>query len=436
MSIEMISLLLVSSLLMQMVIGIPLAFATGSTAAILAILLFGPDSLLLIVSRIQDMMGNHTLIAVPLFIMMGTLLERGGVMGQLFHILQMWIGRLPGGLAISVIIAGAVLAAMVGIAGAEIVTLGLVALPALLKNGYDKSLSLGVICASGSLGTMIPPSVLLIVYGLIANVPIADLFAAALIPGLLLAGVYCCYVIILCVLKPDIAPRVEAPNMGFIEKIKQSRAVLFPVVLIAAVLGSIYAGIATPTEAAAIGVLGAIIAAVLNRKFSFQIIKESISQTGSSLGMVMWVFFGANALVSVYALANGISYINSLVMGLDLPPIGILLVMLLALFVLGMLLDWIAIALLTMPIFIPLATSLGYDPIWFGVIFALMMQTSYLSPPFGPAAFYLKGVTPSDISLGDIFRSVWPFLLLQVFVVALVIVFPGIALWLPKFIQN
>lgn len=436
MSIGMISLVLIALLLSQMAIGVPLAFATGSTAVILALTLFGADSLLLVVNRMQDMMGNHTLVAVPLFVMMGVLLERGGVTEQLFRVLQLWVGRLPGGLAVGVVIAGAILAAMVGIAGAEIVTLGLVALPALLRRGYDKSLSLGVICASGSLGSMIPPSIVLIVYGLVASTPITDLFAAALLPGLLLAFVYCIYIVVLCKLRPEAAPPAEHSSLSIRERLTASTPVFFPLLVIFSVLGSIYGGIATPTEAAAIGTTGALIAAALNRRLSLEIVIQSIRQTGSAIGMVVWIFFGANALISVYALVGGLSYINNLVLGLDLSPMGVLLVMLCALFVLGMLLDWIAITLLTMPIFVPIITSLGFDPVWFGIVFCLIMQTAYLTPPFGPAAFYLKSVAPPGISLGDIFRSVLPFLLLQVLVVALVVVFPNLVMWLPRSIPG
>lgn len=432
MSIGLVSLLLVALLVGQMVIGVPLAFATGSTAVVLALTLFGVDSLLLVVNRIQDMMGNYSLISVPLFILMGSLLERGGVTEQLFRVVQLWFGRLPGGLAVGVIIAGTVLAAMVGIAGAEIVTLGLVALPALLRRGYDKGLSLGVICASGSLGAMIPPSVVLIIYGLVANASISALFAAALIPGIVMAMAYCAYVIILCTLKPHLAPSDPGPPMPLRQRLIESRAIAFPLVVILAVLGSIYGGIATPTEAAGIGVLGALMAAALNRRLSFESIRHAIRQTGVSIGTVIWIFFGANALISVYSLAGGLGYINDLVMGLNLPPMSMILVMVAVLFVLGMLIDWIGIALLTMPIFVPIVASLGYDVVWFGVVFCVVMQTSYLTPPFGPAAFYLKGVAPAHITLGDIFRSVWPFVAIQLSVVVLLLWVPDLALWLPR----
>lgn len=432
MSIGVVSLLLIALLVGQMVIGVPLAFATGSTAVVLALTLFGIDSLLLVVNRIQDMIGNYSLISVPLFILMGSLLERGGVTEQLFRVVQLWFGRLPGGLAVGVIIAGTVLAAMVGIAGAEIVTLGLVALPALLRRGYDKGLSLGTICASGSLGAMIPPSVVLIIYGLVANASISALFAAALIPGILMAVAYCAYVIILCTIKPHMAPRESGHPMPLKQRLVESRSVAFPLVVILAVLGSIYGGIATPTEAAGIGVLGALIAAALNHRLTLESIRHAIRQTGVSIGTVIWIFFGANALISVYSLAGGLNYINDLILGIDLPPMSMVLVMVAVLFALGMLIDWIGIALLTMPIFVPIVVGLGYDVVWFGVVFCVVMQTSYLTPPFGPAAFYLRGVAPSDITLGDIFRSVWPFIAIQLSIVVLLLLVPDIALWLPR----
>ena len=433
MSIELITLITVGLLFFLISAGVPLAFATGGTAVAMAVWLFGPDSLLIIVSRIHDMMGNYVLLAVPLFIFMGCILERGGVAEQLFRVMHIWSGPLRGGLAIGAILSGTVLSAMIGIVGAEVVTLGLVALPEMLRRGYDRSISLGTITAGGSLGTMMPPSIVLIIYGLIANVSIAKLFTAAILPALLLAGLYIVYIVVRCYLQPNLAPpATEAERaMPVGEKILLVRELVLPIGIIAGVMGSLYFGIATPTEAASIGVAGAMLAAAVNRKLSWAVIRDALVRTGYTIGTVTWIFYGANALVSVYNFAGGISYLQSLFSGLDLPPLMIVALMMGILMVLGMFLDWIGIALLTMPVFVPVIESYGLDPIWFGILFCLNMQISYLSPPFGPAGFYLKSVTPPEITLGDIFRSVWPFVILQIITIVLVLLLPGIALWLP-----
>lgn len=430
-----ISLIILILVVGQIFLGIPVAFATGLTAIGMALLLFGPDSVYLVAARIYGMVINYSLIAVPLFVMMGYILEKGGVMSRLFNVVQVWLGRLPGGLAVSVVFAGAVLAAMIGVAGAEIVALGLVALPEMLRRGYSKDLSLGVICASGSLGTMIPPSVLLIIYGLVTNQSIAKLFAASLIPGLLLAAVYAIYVVGLCYFWPRNAPSAsDDEKVTLHNKWRVSTGAIIPGSLIVVVLGSIYLGLATPTEAAGIGIAGALGAVAINRSLSWKLVASVVRDTGVSLGPIMWVFFGANALISVYSLAGGIDFLNDMISGLEQPRYVILAFLILIFFVLGMLLDWISIVLLTIPVMDPVIRKLGFDPIWFGVIFSLMMQTSYLSPPFGPAAFYLKSVTGPDISLNDIFRSVLPFMILQILVVVAVVLIPDIALWFPRFV--
>jgi len=439
MPIEQVTLLLLVLLAVQLLSGIPFAVATGTTAAIVAIVNFGPQSLLIIASRIFDISDNYPLLAVPMFIMMGNILERSGVAEKLFSAMHVFTQRLPGGLAVSTVLAATLMAAMVGVVGAEVVMLGLVALPAMLKRGYDKKISIGVVVAGGSLGTMVPPSLVLVVYGLIANVSISDLFIAAVSPGLLLAGLYVGYVIVRCWADPTLAPvstQTDNTNSRHGEtsatqpQSLRERIVLFsPLVIIALVLGSLYGGVATPTEAAAMGVLGAMLAAAANRQLTAKSMWEAVQQTGRSLGPVVWIFFGANAMVNVYALAGGIDFIKGTFLGFDLPPMLLLGAIMIFLAVLGCFIDWIGIAFLTMPVFVPLITELGMSPIWFGILFCMNMQISYLSPPFGPACFYLKSVAPPDISITDIFRSVIPFVGLQVVAIGLVIAFPSIALW-------
>ncbi|MEW5424864.1 TRAP transporter large permease subunit [Amorphus sp. 3PC139-8] len=437
MSGEWLSLLTLGVLLLLLVTGIPLAFATGLTAVVVTLTTFGPNALYMIPSRMLTLMGNYALIAVPLFILMGCLLEKAGVVERLFHALHVWSGRVRGGLAIGTLLTSTILAAMVGIIGAEIVLLGLVCLPAMLARKYDQRLALGVICSGGSLGTLLPPSIVLIVYGLVAQVSIGDLFLAALLPGLLLAALYIAYVLVTCYIHPERGPLADQAelDMPLREKLALGKALILPILLIVAVLGSLYSGVATPTETAGIGVLGALIVVIINGKFSLSMIFDVLKQTGSTVAMLTWVFFGASALVGIYTLGGGTSFLQGMITDLPLPPLAIVVVMMLILIVLGAFIDWIGIVLLTMPIFVPIIKDFGLDPVWFGILFTMNMQISYLTPPFGPAAFYLKAVAPEEITLGAIFRSVVPFIFLQILALAIVLTFPQLTQWLPAMVQ-
>jgi tripartite ATP-independent transporter DctM subunit len=414
-------------------LGIPLGIASFAVAIVVGCTLFGFNSVLLIANRVYDASSNYALVTVPLFIMMGVLMERGGIARRLFQVLHIWSARLPGGMAVGCVFAGAVMAAMVGVVGAEIITLGLVALPVMLARGYNKRLSLGVIVASGSLGAMIPPSLVLVFYGLMAGESIAQLFAAALIPGLLLASCYAIYVVVRAILQPELAPPPsrEELDMPLAEKLALGRDLILPAFIIVGVLGSIYFGIAAPTEAAGIGVAAALVAVTVSGNFGWADLQHTIVQTGRAMGPVIWVFFGANSLVSIYSLSGGVNYLSQLIHSAPFPPIGILLLIIFILFLLGMVMDWIGIAILTMPVFLPVIDALGYDPIWFGVIFCISMQIAYLTPPVGASAFYMKSVAPPDVTLGEIFMSIWPFVFLQLLVLGLVVAFPELALWLP-----
>lgn len=417
--------------------GVPLAFATFGTAIAVGFTMFGPQSTIIIVSRIFDNATNYTLITVPLFIIMGVILERSGVAKSLFGVMHLWTARLPGGMAVSVVLAGSLMAAMVGVVGAEIITLGLVALPTMLRRGYDKRLSAGVVVAAGSLGAMIPPSLVLIFYALIANVSIAELYAAALLPGLLLAALYALYIIIRCWIDPTLAPPPprEELELPLLQKVLLAKDLVLPLLVIFCVLGSLYFGIASPTESAALGVAGALLVAGLSRGLRLSELREVVITSGRAIGPVMWIFFGATSFVGVYTFTGGITYLSNLIAGLPLPPWGILVVMQIILILLGLPLDWVGIALLTMPVFVPVIKQLGYDPLWFGVLFCINMQIGYLSPPFGPSSFYLKSVAPPEVSLRDILISVWPFMGLQLLGLIIVMIFPQIALWLPSLMR-
>lgn len=434
MAIDTLTLLMLGALIAALVIGMPIAFATGAVAVVFCVALFDFNTLNLVASRVFTLMGNQILVSVPLFILMAMILERAGIAEDIFKAAYIWSGRIRGGLAVAVIISCALMAAMVGVIGAEIVTMGVVALPAMLKRGYSKSLALGSICAGGGLATLIPPSVVFIMYGLTSGTSIGQLYMAGVGPGLLLAGLYILYVTGISYLKPEIAPSAPPEELAIplVEKLLFVRKLILPGFVALSVLGSLYFGWATPTEAAGMGVVGSVIAAVVNRRFTLPNLRHAIVETTKVTCMLYWLFFGASALVGIYTIAGGTQYLKDLIGGLPIGAWGIFAVVNLIWIALGCIIDWIGILLLTAPIFVPVLTSLGFDPIFIGVIFCMNMQISYISPPFGPAAFYLKGAAPPGISVTDIFRSVWPYLILQVLAIVIVSAFPEIALWLPR----
>lgn len=434
MSIEWITAIMFGSMILLLLLGLPLAFVTGLIAVVFTLALYGEGGLQLIASRVYSFMSEYVLVSVPMFILMASLMERSGVAKDLFDAMRAWAGRLPGGLAIQTMVAATIMGAMTGIIGGEIVLLGLIALPQMLRLGYERKLAIGTICAGGSLGTMIPPSIVLVIYGLTVNVPIGDLFTANIMPGLLLSGSYMIYIFIRCQINPALGPPAPASELDISlgQKIALLKGLILPLLVMVSVLGTIYTGIASVTEAAAMGVIGTLIAAAARRELNWTMVREAALQTVRACGMLLWLSFGATAMIGVYNLAGGPNFVRDLMTGLAVPPIAIIFIMMGILVVLGCIMDWVGICLLTMPIFVPIVRQLGYDPVWFGVLFCLNMQISYLSPPFGPAAFYLKGVAPPDISLNQIFASLWPFILLQAAVLAIVISFPQIALWLPS----
>ncbi len=426
--IETATLSMFAMLLLLLVTGIPLAFVTLLVALIFALGWFGPMAVPLITCRVYSFVNSFVFVSVPMFVLMAAILDRSGIARDLFDAMRLVGGRLRGGVAIQTIIVAVILAAMSGIIGGEVVLLGLIALPQMLRLGYDRNLAIGVVCAGGSLGTMVPPSIVLIIYGLTANVSIGDLFTAAFIPGLMLAGFYVAYVLVRGWLDPAAAPAVEGPRPPWPKSCACSRACSCRSSWWSGVLGSIYGGIASVTEASAVGVLGVTLSTMIRGEFTLGLMKDAALQTLQTVGMIVWIGIGASALVGVFNLMGGIDFVRALITGISENRTIILLFMMAILFVLGMFLDWVGIALLTMPIFVPIITELGYDPIWFGVVFCMNMQVSFLSPPFGPAAFYLKSVAPPEISLGDIFRSLLPFIGLQVLAVGLLIAFPWLAL--------
>jgi tripartite ATP-independent transporter DctM subunit len=428
------SLLIVVAMVVLLVIGVPLAFTTGAIAVVLCLTIYGAQSLLILGSRTFSFVDSYSLVSVPFFILMASMMERSGIAEDLYAALNVWSGRLPGGLAVVTTLVGVVLAATVGVIGGEIVLLGLVALPQLLRLGYDRRLAIGTVCAAGSLGTMIPPSIILVFYGMTAGVSVADLFLASFLPGLLLAALYIGYILFRCWRDPSLGPPPPAEELAMPlgAKIALLRGVAVPVLLAISVLGSIYLGFASVTESAAVGAVGVAIAVWLRGDLSLALLREAAVQTLSTCGVVLWLVIGTNALIGVYTLMGGIDFAKALLTGLPFSPTVVLLLMMAIWIFLGFFIDWIGIMLLTMPIFLPAVQAFGYDPIWLGIVFNICMQIAYLSPPFAPAAFYLKGVAPPDMTLDEIFSAMWPFMGLQTVGLALVFMFPKIALWLPS----
>ncbi|PIE69297.1 MAG: C4-dicarboxylate ABC transporter permease [Deltaproteobacteria bacterium] len=411
-------------------VGMPLGFLTGFIALSMSYLWFGNISMMqMVAARVSDFTTSYTFIAVPMFVLMATLLDKTGIARDLYNAMRVLAGRIRGGVAIQSMIVAIILASMSGIIGGETVLLGMLALPQMLRLGYNQKLAIGTVVGGGALGTMVPPSIVLIIYGMTSNVSIGDLFLGAVPAAMILAGMYITYILVICNIYPDYGPAMdkgELENMSRDDLKKIFRDILLPILIAVWILGSIYAGIASVTEAACVGVVGVAIAAAIRKELKTTIIYDALKHTISTVGMIIWVGIGATMIIGIYNLMGGDVFINDLFMGLNMPPVFTIIIMMAILLVLGMFLDWIGVAMLTMPIFVPIITNLGYDPVWFGVIFCVNMQVSFLSPPFGPAAFYLKSVAPEGIELTDIFTSVWPFITMQIITLTILITFPSV----------
>jgi tripartite ATP-independent transporter DctM subunit len=448
--IQWLSALMFGGLGVLLLLGLPMAFCTGSLAIIFLYVFGSPQMLNMLPSRIFPFMTDYQLSAVPLFIFMAAVLEKAGIIEELFDVVYKWLGGLKGGLASATVISCTVLAAMVGVVGATEVTMGMIALPAMLRRNYDAKLACGALLAGGTLGILIPPSVMAIVYAVVAQQSLGELLVGAVIPGFLLSGMYVGYVTLRCYIDPTLGPALP-PNerISFIEKLRLLRRTLMPVLLILLVLGVIFLGIATPVEAAGIGTFGAFIVCAAHRRLTWPTIQEACVATLKATAMVMWIFFGATMFVGFFILKGGQTFVAESILGTGLPAYGVLLLMMVILFVLGMFLDWVGILLLTVPIFVPILTSLSWGgllgmpgvaapdvKLWYGVIFMVNMQMAFLSPPFGYSLFYLKSVAPPQITMGMIFRSAVPFICLQAIGVGLCIVFPSLVVWLPRIVYS
>lgn len=525
MDIGTISLILLAGMLFLLAIGMPLGFASGALALAVLLMKFGPEMLFsdfgtgvlnILAKRMYDILKSFVLISVPLFIFMASLLERSGIANDMYSSLNYWLSRTRGGIAIVTSIMAIIMAAMSGIIGGEVVLLGLIALPQMLRLGYNQNLAIGTICASGSLGTMIPPSIVLIIYGLITETSIKALFTASFLPGFMLAGFFIIYIIVRTRLRPQDAPLPEpqpgdptpgekarmfgalllmiagpaaaillarallinvlgqadvaegddpiklvstnammwlagvAIVAGFVlfqavsperRRIawKEGKGLIAPLLVVGVVLGSIYGGITGITEAAAMGCVAVLVLTTLRGEMSWMLLREALMRTFKSTGTIIWVTFGATALAGAYTIAGGPTYIANMIVGAELPAMSIILVMMLIFLILGALMDWVGIVLLVMPVFLPIVLKLpvedlgfigvlpaSFVSVWFGVLFCMNMQVSFLSPPFGPAAFYLKSVAPPHITLTAIFRGFLPFIAIQLLALAVLLVWPGL----------
>lgn len=520
-----LSVLLLVGMFILLAIGMPLGFASAFLAVAVLVMKFGPELLFgdfgrgplsVLGQAIYRQMTNYVLISVPLFILMAALLERSGIARDMYNSLNAWLSRTRGGIAIVTSIMAVIMAAMSGIIGGEVVLLGLIALPQMLRLGYNQNLAIGTICASGSLGTMIPPSIVLIFYGLVTETSIKALFTASFLPGFMLASFIILYIVMRTQINPSLAPLPEDdPDdpkgkekllrfIGFLSRFglwitgamfiravfftitgdnevkegvdpialgmvsdipyivgafilayvvmkfvvgdertrdgwEKGKGLIAPVIVIGVVLGSIYMGITGITEAAGMGVVAVFVIGLIRREMTFEIVWDSLMRTLKSTGTIIWVTIGASALAAAYTLSGGPTYVANLIVASELPTMGVIMVMMFIFLIMGMFMDWVGIVLLIMPVFLPIVLKLpvqeigffgGLEPkyvaVWFGVVFCMNMQVSFLSPPFGPAAFYLKSVAPPNISLTDIFRGFLPFILLQLAALSVLLIWPPI----------
>jgi len=415
-----------------LLVGYPVAFTLGAVALLFGGFSLGLDFFALLPLRIWGVMTNFTLIAVPLFVFMGVVLDKSGIAEELLETMARLFGRLHGGMGVSIVLVGALLAATTGVVGATVVTMAVIALPVMLRHGYKPELATGTIAASGTLGQIIPPSIILVLLGDVVGVPVGRLFMAAVTPGLLLIALFIIYILIRAKLKPEEAPALPIYNDdGASLWLRVFKSLIPPLFLVFAVLGSIFFGIASPTESAAIGALGALLLAKIHRRLTLDNLREAMRSTTRMTSMVFMILIGATAFGLVFRGMGGDELVKELMTGLPGGQWGFLLMSMLVIFVLGFFLDFIEISFIVVPILAPIAAFLGVDMLWFAVLIALNLQTSFLTPPFGFSLFYLKAAAPPEIRMPQIYRGIIPFVFIQLFALILVIVFPQLTLWLP-----
>ncbi len=433
---EFLPLIMFAVVFALLLLGFPVAFTIGGVAMAFGLYGFGPGFFNLLPLRIWGTMENFSLMAVPLFIYMGVMLEKSGLAEELLEAMALVFGRIKGGLAVSVIFVGALMGASTGIVGATVVTMGLLSVPTMLRNNYNKCLTTGTVAASGTLGQIIPPSIVLVLLGEIMNVSVGELFLAAIIPGFILVGLYMLYILIIAQIKPEWAPPIDQKILDALSRRqlleKVFKALIPPLALMIAVLGSIFAGIASPTEAASVGAVGATILTVMHKRFNYQIVKEVMNTTTKLTCMVFIILVGASTLGLVFRGLGGDGLLRGLILSLPFGKWGILFIVMSIIFVAGFFLDFIEITFIHVPVLAPIMIHLGVDPIWLGILIAVNLQTSFLTPPFGFSLFYLKGVTPPEVSTMDIYKGIIPFVIIQIIGLLIICLFPETVTWLPR----
>jgi len=433
MSIELLTVLFFLSLLVFLLLGLPLSFVLGGVSIVFIYFTWGPEAFYMVAAQTWGTMNKFTLVAIPLFIFMAMILERSGVANDLYEMMYLWFGGLRGGLAIGTVVICAIFSAMCGISGAAVVSMGTIALPSMLKRNYDKRMAVGCINSGGGWGILIPPSVIMILYALISGESVGRLFAGGVFPGLMLLILVSSYIGIRCFLQPDLGPALPAEERGdWKRKLTALRAVLLPIIIVILVLGSIIFGITTPTESAAMGVLGALISALVYRQLTWKVMMEANVRTLKLTGMIMWILFGAYCFSAAYHGMGAPQLIEDIMGYIPGGPWGTIIFIQIVIFLLAMVLDPAGIMMITVPIFLPFVIAHGFDPIWFGILFVINMEIGYMTPPFGFNLFYMKGIVPPSITMGDIYRSVIPFTIVESIGLALVMIFPEIATWLPN----
>ncbi|WP_417712269.1 TRAP transporter large permease [Roseibium aggregatum] len=437
MSSEFVLAIMFASLVGLLLTGLPLAFTLGALALVFTITLWGPAALSVTVLNLYSTMTSESLLAIPLYVMMASILQRSGVIESLYRAMELWSRRLPGGLAVGTIAICTIIAAMTGIVGAAVAAMGMLALPSMLKRKYSPELAIGTICAGGTLGILIPPSVITIVYAVTAQASIGQMFIAGVVPGLLLASLYIGYIVLRSALNPSIAPRPDNDVPAtWEERIASLKSLILPLLIIVGVLGTIYMGIATPTEAAAVGVFLAFLSSLIERRFGWELVSGVALDVVKVTAMILWITIGARAFVAIFTGTGGADFLLSFIQDLDTNRWIVLAVMLGILFFLGMFLDEMGIILLCVPVFLPVIDFLEFDRLWFGILFLVSAQMAYISPPFGYTLFYMKGVLPAGIGMGTVYRAIVPFILLQAIGIFICALFPELVLWLPQSMIN
>jgi len=431
MSADLLTLIMFGTMIVLLMLGIPVAWTMGGIVVIITAWLWDFGALFTFIATTYGVMMNIVLIAIPLFVLMGVLLERSGIAEDLFQMMYVWAGPVRGGLAMGVVVICAIFAAMSGLAAAAAVTMGLIGLPAMRKRGYIKDLAIGSVAAPSTLGILIPPSVIMILLGLIGRISVGGLFMAGMMPGLMIAALFIIYIGIRGLLQPQSCPAIRE-KYSLKEKIMTIRSVILPMLVIISVLGSIFAGIATPTEAASLGVVALFIATAIHRRLNWEVVRKTSVETFRITAMNMWIIFPALAFASLYTALGGVDFVSGLLLGHEMPSWAVLGLIMGVVFILGMFIDPFAIIWLVGPLSFPIIAELGFDPTWFAILFVINICIAYITPPFGVVLFFLRAIVPPDISMGDIFHSVWPFVAVMVVGLLLVALFPQTALWLPN----